>query len=438
MTQPVQSVCIPVGLINRFLAEGGKHSGDLIALYAFIAKTAVHQKTNSVNCKNRFISNVKGLGWSPRKVKRIKAMLMEMRIIENVFRRKNGKFCGAYVHLLVQQPLAVGAIPAPSASVTVGAESPPVGDLPSNALLDNKNINASSDLSSKQTNRSLDNPPETKPSPAMHSSKVPRVEKTKPEEEKTGTRAPVNQEDPEEPVAISDWFGWWCNTSSDIAQVIAVLEDTFLREVKRYPKVDWDKHRRIIKAYPASKVSLVVFAKWATAYKAAHGEYPHRTENVLSQRFDEVILAYVDKVISDYFDDEHNTKHVWGFFLNYPAVWKQEYAEVIAEGQRERESARVLAERLAARPDFIKRVQRERDAIRADSSQMSLHHCLEAVLSHWDWKQDIEASKREYEAEVPRAIKRDEVRLEEERKAREVEIPARLTVRAAPANCIAS
>src|SRR6266581_2528179 len=59
-----------------------KHSDDMIALYMFLSYTALWQRTNQPHATVGFIA--KGLHWGVNKVRRIKALLVQRGMIEDL------------------------------------------------------------------------------------------------------------------------------------------------------------------------------------------------------------------------------------------------------------------------------------------------------------------------------------------------------------------
>jgi hypothetical protein len=71
-------------LYQKFMNEG-KEFQNLLALYIFYTYHAQLQKTNQVFATNKFVK--KGLGWGEEKIKRIKAILKKLGVIQMVRKR---------------------------------------------------------------------------------------------------------------------------------------------------------------------------------------------------------------------------------------------------------------------------------------------------------------------------------------------------------------
>lgn len=85
-------------LLDQMLKREFKHKGDLIALYSFYYYTAKWQKTNHPKATTDYTS--KGLGWSPDRVRRTKAELISMKLIENhQCRSSDNKITGHYIQV---------------------------------------------------------------------------------------------------------------------------------------------------------------------------------------------------------------------------------------------------------------------------------------------------------------------------------------------------
>ena len=90
--EPIENpIIIHPHLLQRFLKHG-KDYANLLALYSFYLYHAQLQKTNQPLVTDEFTR--KGMNWASDRVKRIKKILKEMKLIEVVQKRKY-----YYVHL---------------------------------------------------------------------------------------------------------------------------------------------------------------------------------------------------------------------------------------------------------------------------------------------------------------------------------------------------
>lgn len=96
-------ICMTLKTYDRIMV-GCEHPGDCIAVYVHLLRTARWQKTESVKAKNVYIQN--GLGFGEARVKRAKAELHKIGLIEYVQRHRKeeyegdplkGKYEGLYI-----------------------------------------------------------------------------------------------------------------------------------------------------------------------------------------------------------------------------------------------------------------------------------------------------------------------------------------------------
>jgi len=82
--------------IDLFLKQ--KNATDCIALYIFYYYTAKWQKTNQIKCSSKYVA--KGLKKSKEWVIRIKKILMDLNLVEDVkVRGATGKITGWYIKI---------------------------------------------------------------------------------------------------------------------------------------------------------------------------------------------------------------------------------------------------------------------------------------------------------------------------------------------------
>ena len=92
--ETIYPIVLSITLINKLLET--KKFAELIGLYIFYYKTGRKQKTNQPWANNSYTAT--GLRWSVAKVKKYKKLLIELGLIENIFRRRNdGRFEKWYI-----------------------------------------------------------------------------------------------------------------------------------------------------------------------------------------------------------------------------------------------------------------------------------------------------------------------------------------------------
>ena len=91
--EPVTDAMVINPNLYRKFMKVGKDFHNLLALYIFYTYHAQHQKTNQPYATDKFVQN--GLGWGLEKVKRIKALLKKLGVIEIV---RKGYYC--YVKII--------------------------------------------------------------------------------------------------------------------------------------------------------------------------------------------------------------------------------------------------------------------------------------------------------------------------------------------------
>jgi len=88
-------VAIPKATMDRLLKT--EHPGDSLALYSFYCYTGKWQKTNQPKCTVKYIA--KGMKWSVEKVRKIKAILKTLSLIEDYPQKTNGKITNWYTKI---------------------------------------------------------------------------------------------------------------------------------------------------------------------------------------------------------------------------------------------------------------------------------------------------------------------------------------------------
>jgi len=94
---------------------------ELIALYNVYCYVAMWQKTNRIKATTNYISNQRCLGWSEKKVQRVKKRLKELGLIADVVVRERGKITGHFIqikYVLYSDVLSYFATPSFSSGVT--------------------------------------------------------------------------------------------------------------------------------------------------------------------------------------------------------------------------------------------------------------------------------------------------------------------------------
>lgn len=74
-----------------------QNSSDCIALYCFYYYTTKWQKTNQIRCTTEYTA--KGLQWSKDKVRKIKNLLRDLLLIEDIITKKDNIITGHYIRI---------------------------------------------------------------------------------------------------------------------------------------------------------------------------------------------------------------------------------------------------------------------------------------------------------------------------------------------------
>ncbi|MFW6275034.1 MAG: hypothetical protein ACOC2M_00205 [bacterium] len=121
-------------LIDLFLKQD--NPSNLIALYTFYYYTAKWQKTNQIKATTSYVA--KGLNWSERTVKRYKAQLLDLKLIESIaVKDEKGQINNWYVKINFIWTKNQRAKNAPLDEKTRGPKNHPVDKWPTNALSNN-------------------------------------------------------------------------------------------------------------------------------------------------------------------------------------------------------------------------------------------------------------------------------------------------------------
>ncbi len=126
-----------VGLYKLFLSQKGGH--DAFQLYIHLMFTARLQETNQVWAKNSYL--MKGLGMGTPRLKKAKALLKKLGLVEYVQSRKNDGTMGeVYIKMnfITREPTA-GIVTAPPVSRPTGASRQMLKMNKENALKEKKN-----------------------------------------------------------------------------------------------------------------------------------------------------------------------------------------------------------------------------------------------------------------------------------------------------------
>lgn len=119
----------------KLFMSNGKVGMDAYCLYSHMMFTARLQETNQIYANDTYLKN--GLSWSKERIQKAKQLLIELKLIEEFYRRDNeGKFIGKYIKVVtkttpfeINEPLD----DLPSAGKTAS------GELETNALTNNIN-----------------------------------------------------------------------------------------------------------------------------------------------------------------------------------------------------------------------------------------------------------------------------------------------------------
>lgn len=88
-----EPIILSKALLDTLLKQ--EYASDLIALYSFYYYTAKWQKTNQPRATTEYTAS--GLKWTTKKVRKLKGLLSDLHLIEDIISRDNGKLTGHYI-----------------------------------------------------------------------------------------------------------------------------------------------------------------------------------------------------------------------------------------------------------------------------------------------------------------------------------------------------